>query len=1004
MRTARTLFCKALVTSGFTLATLHGASRAACVGDCGHNGSVSVDALLTMVNIALGVSPVSECTAGDADRNGQVTIDELLRAVINALTACPAPTLFRAPALTDLAGPRGDGVSGVLPNGRIVTPFGRQATVETLPLTIRVGQSGHLFVTNDGNGTEDYGRYLQVIDPQTLQVQRTAADHFFGLVVSPDGHRAYAANGPGDRIDVYAFDGIKLTAVDGASISFPAHTFPMGIDFSPDGSTLYVAGLHSNTFWRVDVAARTVQQAATRIGNFPYAVVVARDGRRAYVTSWGINAGNSPDNLVPVPLPPARPNNDERSSLAVVDISASATPALVKYVPIGRAQKIDNQTIFGGSHPSAIALSPDGTLAYVTASNLDLLSVVDTSTDTLVAEVDLNVFGDGLQGLYPNGLAVSADGTRVYVADAGINAVQVIDVSLTPPKGPHRGNYTFTPRGFIPTGWYPTALALSADGSTLYVANGKGLGVGGNGAELVDISTRTLGATPYYIGRIIKGTVSAIDLAAVHLEQQTATVRANNGLDARAPDSTASVVPVDFGMGPSSQIKYVVYILKENRTYDQVLGDLDIGNGEARLTLFGEEVTPNTHALARQFAMGDNFYDDAEVSYPGHEWITQGNNNDWVEKIWPFDYNGLLGTSYNIETGMEGFCKSGYMFEALERQGVPFRVYGEPLAFNSRFAAGINGGGVPSTLRRLIDSFGSVDNLVAHVGDLLAGDIPALEAAGVKVDILRNEVWPNLKLDYPSNIIGEKTDVFRAELFKSELAQYTANNNLPNFLFIWLPNDHTFGAAPNMPTPRTAVADNDQGLGMVIEALTQSPFWPQMAIFVSEDDAQDGQDHISAHRTLSLVMSPYAKRGYVSPVHHSNVSMLKTMELLLGVQPMSQYDRYATDMRDYFTETPDLTQYTALPARIRPEKNPEVAAAPNPLLREAAEVSLTLNFSEYDEAGEELSRVLWLVHAGERIERQRQWAAAGVALLAALLVGSGYVLQRRRRSQLHIAP
>jgi YVTN family beta-propeller protein len=899
-------------------------------------------------------------------------------------------TFFRAPALSEPSGPRADRASGVLPNGRLVTPAGRQATVETLPLNLRVGPSGHIFVTNDGNGDEDLDRYIQVIDPQTLNVQRASSVHFFGLAVSPDGHRVYVANGPSDRVDVFAFDGSALSPVTGAAISFPAKSFPTGLDISADGNTLYVVGFLSNSLWRVDLRTGTIQEAFSKIGNFPYTVVAARDGRHVYVSSWGLNNGN-PSNLAPRPLPPTDPNATTRSSVAVVDTSTSNQPTLIKYVPIGRGQRLDNQHVFGGSHPSGMALSPDGTLLYVTATNVDILSVIDTTTNQIVTELDLNVFADGLQGLYPNAVAVSNDGTRVYVADAGINAVQVIDVDAA--------QRTFTPRGFIPTGWYPSALGLSPDGATLYVANAKGVNVGGNGGDLVDISQVSLSSTSQYIGRIIKGTVSAIPLASVDLQRGTATVRANNGFDAVTVAPTgANPVPVEFGAGASEQIKYVAYILKENRTFDQVFGDLGRGDGEPRLTLFGEDVTPNAHALARQFAMGDNFYDDAEVSYPGHEWITQGNNNDFVEKIWPFEYNGLMPFSFNVEASQEGFCKAGYIFEALARQNVTLRTYGEALAFNSRFGAGINGGGVPSTIGRLLDAFGDIQTLTGHIDDLLAGDLDKLRAAGVKVDILTNEVWPDLRLDYASNILPEKTDVGRAQIFLSELAQFSAQNNLPHFLFIWLPNDHTFGAAPNNPTPRSAVADNDRGLGMVVEGLTQSPFWPQMAIFVTEDDAQDGQDHVSAHRTLDLVISPYVKHQYVSPVHSSNVGMLKTMELLLGVQPMSQYDRYATDMRDYFKATPDLTPFTALAARVQAERNPEIAAAPNPLLREAAEVSATLNLRDYDEAGPELSRVLWLVHTGERVERQRRTATLAAVLMTLLLVGSGLVMQSRRRA------
>ncbi len=898
-------------------------------------------------------------------------------------TAVPMAEVFRAPAGSEPAGPRNDG-TGVLANGRIVAPVGRQTQVETLPLNLRVGPDGHIFVTNDGNGTEELQRYLQVIDPQTLAVQKTPSQHFFGLAVSAD--RVYVANGPDDRIDVFSFDGAQLQPLPEQSIQLPEKTFPMGIDLTADGKTLYAVGFLSNSFWRIDVEAGTAQEATTKIGNFPYTVAVNADGSRAYVSSWGINNGN-PAGLVPAPLPPTDPQASARSSVAVMDTGAAA-PALVKYVPIGAP--IDNHQVFGGSHPSAMALSPSGAVLYVTATNDDLVDVIDTATNKMVAEIDLNAFGNGLQGLYPDALAVSADGTRLYVADAGLNAVQVIDADETA--------LTFTTAGFIPSGWYPSALGFSGDGKTLYVANAKGLGVGANGGELVDISFETMSDTPYYIGHIIHGTVSAVDLASVDLQAGTAAVRANNGFDPIPVPSPveASPVPLEFGSGPSQQIQYVVYILKENRTYDQVLGDLEIGNGDPSLTLFGEEVTPNTHALARQFAMGDNFYNDAEVSYPGHEWVTQGNTNDFVEKIWPFEYNNLLGTPFNVESGQEGFCRDGYIFQALDQQGVSHRTYGEPLAFNSRFGAGIDGGGVNSTLTLLIQAFGGVPQLIAHVNDLLNGNIQALRDAGVNVDLLEQQVWPNLRLDYPSNILSSVTDVSRARLFLDDLATYSANGNLPHFLFIWLPNDHTFGALPSSPSPTSAVADNDSGLGMVVDGLTQSPFWPHMAIFVSEDDAQDGQDHVEAHRTLSLVISPYVKHGYVSPVHHSNVSMLKTMELLLGVHPMSQYDRYATDMRDYFTTTPDNTAFTLVPALVRPEKNPSVDQAPNDFLREAAKVSLTLDFDEADHAGSQLSRVLWLVHLGEKQEQRRQVEHGAATALMGLLLLSGATFGWRR--------
>ena len=251
-------------------------------------------------------------------------------------------------------------------------------------------------------------------------------------------------------------------------------------------------------------------------------------------------------------------------------------------------------------------------------------------------------------------------------------------------------------------------------------------------------------------------------------------------------------------------------------------------------------------------------------------------------------------------------------------------------------------------------------------------------------------------IDYASNILSNVTDVHRAELFESELATFEQSGQLPSFLFLWLCNDHTFGAKPHMPTPNGAVADNDAGLGMVVDALSHSSFWPHTAIFVTEDDAQDGQDHVSANRTVGMVISPWAKHGYVSPVHQSNVSMLKTIELLLGMPPRSQFDRYATDMRDYFTTAPDLTPYAARPAAMPALTNPEPAQAANSYLRRAATISESLNLSTYDEAGEDLSRVLWLVHIGEHFERQRRWAIGAVLLLFAALIGGGLAIGRRR--------
>jgi hypothetical protein len=360
--------------------------------------------------------------------------------------------------------------------------------------------------------------------------------------------------------------------------------------------------------------------------------------------------------------------------------------------------------------------------------------------------------------------------------------------------------------------------------------------------------------------------------------------------------------------------------------------------------------------------------------------------------MWPQNYDRNLPSSV-LEQGQDGFSKGGFLFQALERQAIPFRIYGETLGLLSRFAAGIDGGGVGSIALPLTQAFGGLPT-VDQIFTIVNGDIEALRDSGVDIDILRTVVWPHQMLDYPMNIIAQRTDVERAELFRRELDGFVAAGRLPNFMHIWLPNDHTFGANPGDPTPRSAVADNDAGVGMIVDALSHSPFWPHMVIFVTEDDPQGGQDHVSAHRTISLVVSPYAKRGYVSHVHHSSMSMTKTIELVLGMQPMSQFDRYATDMRDYFTGTPDLTPFVARPRRVPVEMSPTATRAPNAYLRRAAELSAGLNLQFYDETTEEMAEVLDLVHIGERAERQKVWATWLTVALLLSLVGAGAVLGR----------
>jgi YVTN family beta-propeller protein len=973
-------------------------ASALCPGDCNGDGMVAINELVRAVNIGLGSLAPQLCRPADRDGSQTLEIDELIGAVQTSLDGCPAAVqIYRAP---EIAAPSGtEGVTrGVLPNGRLVEPAGRQIPLETLPLNLTLLPGEHfLLVSNDGYSDEDSEQYLQVVDTSTLALTKAPTGaQFLGLAVTADGSRAFIGrDSSGDPAQVRSLSITGNTAVlDPQPVAeLPKASFPTGMTLSPDGHHLYALGLVTNALYSIDLDSGTVHEADAKVGNYPYGLVVSPDGTRAYISSWGINNGVYHTNLelVPAPLPPADPNDDARSSVAVVDLSNPDSPVLQQFIPIARSLAIDHVNIAGGTHPSAMRLSPDGKLLYVTATNVDLLVVIDTATLQTVAEVPLNVFESGplpmqLQGLYPNAIAVTADGRRLYVADAGLNAIQVIDADPDARR--------FTPAGFIPAGWYPTAVLLSGDGKRLYVANGKATGLGPNGGPEFD----KLGLKSDSIHQLLKGSLSVIDnVDAYDVAAGERLVRARSGFDpveARWADGEPGAgevqrgnpVPIEFGSASSDAIRYVVFILKENRTYDQLFGSFAAGNGDPDLEMYGEAVTPNAHAMARQFAMGDNFFNDGDVSTSGHEWADQGNCSDWTEKLWPPNYDRTLPSSV-LEQGQDQFTKNGFFFQSLERAGLPYRVYGETLALLSRFATGDNGGGVASLVPPLLTAFHGVPTQ-DQIFTIANGDIETLRDEGVDVDIIRQQLFPNQNLDFPSNILASFTDVRRAEIFQSELATMSASGEFPRFVHIWLPTDHTFGGDPGSPTPRSAVADNDAGMGMIVDALSHSPFWPHMAIFVTEDDPQGGDDHVATHRTVDYVISPYVKRGYVSHVHHSSMSMTKTMELLLGVSPMSQYDRYATDMRDYFTPTADLTPYTGLPRTFPPEVNPSAQSARNHYLREAAEMSKDIDWSQVDTAGWKLAQILRLIHEGESVPSDAQpWNAGWMVLMATASLG-----------------
>lgn len=755
----------------------------------------------------------------------------------------------------------------LLPNNWSLTPAGEHIQVGDLPLGMALSPDGrHLAVTNNGYADQ----YVSIIDLETRQeLQRSPMERsWLGLAYSPDGDRLFVSGGGSDLVEVFRVargKGQREAVLPLKPASDTTPYFAAGLVVTHDGRWLVATALRKNRLVKFDLA-RGERVANIDVGEFPYTVVAHPDNATLFVSNWG------------------------GKSISVVDLASDAE---VGRIPVG-------------SHPNAMRLSPDGDRLFVTNANSNDVSIVDVQRRTVVETIDLSPYPGAPSGTTPNGMTLSSDGSTLYVVNADNNDVAVVDVSRSPARL----------KGLIPTGWYPTAVVLAEDAELLLVASAKGLGSKPNplGPQPAINYPRTVPEVQY-IGRLFLGTVSFIaEPAERELAEYTAQVVRNNGFDRM--DGTMSVadaqgVPpqaVPRRVGEPSLIKYVFYIIKENRTYDQVLGDLPQGEGDSSLTLFGRDVTPNHHALAEAFVLFDNFYVDAEVSADGHEWSMGAIATDFVEKLWPTGYSDR-GFPFVAEGSFEiAFPDAGYLWDAAVRAGVTYRSYGEFVRYGP-------GRSYPVQTR--------MDNLEGHIAP-----------------------------DYPPYDL-RVPDVERAAEFIREFDAQVAQDAVPQLNIIRLPNDHTAGTRPGYPTPLSMVADNDLALGRIVDAISHSPIWNETAIFVVEDDSQNGPDHIDSHRTIALVASPYARRGLVDHTMYDTVSILKTIELILGLPHLSQYDAAAVPMVLAFQNEPDMTPYTTLPNRIPLDS----LNAPNAF---GAELSLRMNLEELDAAPEELlNEIIW---------------------------------------------
>jgi DNA-binding beta-propeller fold protein YncE len=835
-----------------------------------------------------------------------------------------------------------DGGRIVVPTNQVLSPAGRQIAFSGRPTDVALSPDGRWLAVLDRN-------QVVIIDPESAGIVSRAphaSGSYAGMLFAPDGKRVYASNIRGS-IGVFSVDDegtlmaeppISLPVLQGPGGENPANketgpqspnkeaappgasaknTLPTGLAISPDGKTLWAVLNMRNSLAQIDVAAGKVVREIP-VGNAPYGVAIV--GQRAYVSNWAgrhPNKGNT------------SAESGSGSRVRVDPTRYIANDGSVSVVDLKAGKELTQIVV--GLHPAGIAATPQGRHVIVACANSDVLKVIDVQSNRVVETISTRPAGKLLFGSAPNAVAISSNGKWIYASNGTNNAIAVIEFS------PGKSRLA----GCIPTGWYPAGLALDVRRKSVYVANVKGVG----SRNLDWKGSRKIGGKAIfgYNSHDHLGTVSLIPLpTAKQLVEQTQTVLANNRLteaiSALAPPrKDAPPRPVPQRHGEPSVFKHVWYIIKENRTYDQVFGDVERGEGDPELCIYGREVTPNHHKLVDEFVLLDNFYCSGVLSADGHQWTNEAYVTDYLEKSF-----GAFVRSYPYWGGdAMAYAPSGFIWDNVLAHKKSLRVYGEFVKASINWKDPAKKGR-PTFLDCYRD----------FIEDKQQIDVQATAA----IESLAPYLCPTA-IGFPSIV----PDVHRAAQFIRELNDFEVKGELPNFMIMLLPNDHTAGTKPGMPTPAAAVADNDLALGRIVEAVSHSKFWPETCIFVVQDDPQNGFDHIDGHRTVALVISPYARRHALDSTNYNQTSMVRTIELMLGLPPMNQIDASATPMAKCFTDKIDLTPYEAVENNIPLDQmNPEVAQIRDPRQRHWAEVSLALPLDDIDEADEDtLNRILW---------------------------------------------
>jgi DNA-binding beta-propeller fold protein YncE len=844
----------------------------------------------------------------------------------------------------------------VLPVHQVLTPAGRQVDLAGLrPQALALSPAGRLLAVS-GKTSE-----LLILDPapgeirqrvtlpseQATEPQPAAPSanivqpdtkgqvSFTGLIFSRDGRRIYLSNVNGS---------IKVFSVDADGTVKPSHSLalppagaprrkeeiPAGLALSPDGRRLYVCGNLSNRLLELDAETGRVLRTFD-VGVAPYDVVLL--GTKAYVSNWG-GRRPGPGDLTG---PAGRGTEVRVDPVRHIASEGSVTVVHLGVTESGGKPDFD---ILTGLHACALALSPDRRWLVCANAAADNLSVVDTRTDKIAETLWVKSSPADLFGASPNALAFAPDGRTLYVANGTQNAIAVIRFS---PR-----NKSSKLAGLIPVGWFPGAVVFDAGRKQLAVANIKGHPVEPRAYRDAGAGQGARGFNSHHYF----GSVSLVPLPKpAELPRLSQQVYDNYRRERIAeaflrPRPGQPPRPVPERIGEPSPIKHVVYVIKENRTYDQVLGDVPEGRGDPALCIFGERVTPNQHMMVREFVLLDNTYCAGILSADGHQWSTTAIGTDYLEKSfagWPRSYPDGMGEDENDALA---YSPAGFIWDNALKHGVSIWNFGE-------FAMPTCGWTDPK--RKGSPAWKDFYEEFLHGrGEVQISSQPSIES---------------IRTFTPTNYVGWEMsvpDVWRARYITNQIAEWERQGTMPQLVLICLPNDHTSGTSRGCPTPAATVADNDLAFGQIVQALSHSRFWKEMVIFGIEDDPQNGWDHVSGYRTTAYVVSPWAKRRAVVSTQYNTVSLLRTIEQILGLPPMNQFDAAAPPMSDCFSDTPDFTPFVAVPNNVPlDEMNPDPKAITDPLLKKYALASARLNFRRVDACPEDLlNRILWHAQKG----------------------------------------